>query len=315
MYSVPITFAVAFIILGMCAFLKAMPAEDCDNYGQQEKKLNIFWLAVGSFLTAYTVSCRPQVFFAVILDVIILRKYCFSFKYLKTSNGKKALAAVFGPMFIVATFVMLYNYLRFGSVFDFGAFYNLTFNDMRYRGFVWDRLPYGFVQYLLMPLKLNPEYPYFGGIDKNTVYIGETIQETTYGGLFFTAPFALIGFIGIAYYKYLKKNKSLFYVSLGAVLIGMLIIVFDITNAGILERYFFDFSFLFMIASSLTVLNVMKNCNNRIITESLNKVLIVFVIYEILYQVLVFINDSGGYLIGNRRDLYYHLYYLTGFGI
>lgn len=47
------------------------------------------------------------------------------------------------PYIIVAAGVMYYNAARFGSPFDFGANYNLTFNDMTLRGFRIDRFLYG----------------------------------------------------------------------------------------------------------------------------------------------------------------------------
>lgn len=311
LYSVPITFAIAFAIMGMWAFLKALP--DGDDMADAPV-LKIRWLVLGSLLTAYVVSCRPQIFLIVILDIIVLRKYCFNFKYLRSPNGIKALIAVFVPMLVIGSFIMSYNYLRFGSVFDFGAFYNLTFNDMRYRGFNWDRIPYGIVQYLFNPPKLMPEYPYFGNIDMNTVYMGETIQETTYGGLFFMAPFALVGFAGILYRKYLK-NKTLSLLSVASLGIGIFIVMFDTTNAGILARYFFDFSFFFMLSAGLTVMNVMQSTEGVLLKKSLGKILIALIIYEIIYQIFVFMGDSGDYLLGSRKDLLYHLYYLLGFGI
>ena len=91
---------------------------------------------------------------------------------------------------------MYYNYARFGSVFDFGASYNLTTNDMRYRGWVWGRIPYGIFVYLFQPVKLTTDFPFMETLFASTHYMGITIQEFTPGGLFATHLFAwLAGFL------------------------------------------------------------------------------------------------------------------------
>ena len=313
LYSVPIIWALAFGLWGLWFFAKAIP-EDKDK----SDTLNIPFLAAGSLCTALVTGCRPQIFLIVILDVLLLRKYAFSWKYLKTSNGIKAIVAVFVPMALVGSIVMAYNYARFGSPFDFGAFYNLTFNDMRNRGFVFDRIPYGASVYLLRPLEFNPEYPYFYNIYQNTKYMGETIQETTYGGVFMSSPFALVSFFSFFYWKKLSKNnRTLHLMSVSSILIALVIMVFDTVNSGILARYFFDFSFLWMLAAVFTVINILsvKGIRKTGVYNALIWGMIVILIFEIFYQMNVFMLDSGDYLMGNRKDLFYHYYYLFSFMI
>ena len=311
LYSVPIIWALALGLWGIWFFAKAIP-EDKDK----SDTLNIPFMAAGSLCTALVTGCRPHIFLIVILDVLLLRKYAFSWKYLKSSNGIKAVVAVFVPMVVVGSVVMVYNYARFGSPFDFGAFYNLTFNDMRNRGFVFDRIPYGTSVYLLRPLEFNPEYPYFYNIYQNTKYMGETIQETTYGGVFMSSPFALVSFFSLFYWKKLSKNnRTLHLMSVSSILIALVIIVFDTVNSGVLARYFFDFSFLWMLAAVFTVVNILsvKGIRKTGVYNALLWGLIVIFIFEIFYQMNVFMLDSGDYLMGNRKDLFYHYYYLFSF--
>ena len=313
LYSVPIIYAVAFAFLGMWGFMKSIPY----NAKMQPGVLNKGYLVLGSVLTALIAGCRPQLFLVVIIDVIIMKDYIFDLNYLKSSDGIKSLISVFTPMIIIGGLFMTYNYLRFGSLLDFGAYYNLTFNDMRYRGFAWDRIPYGIAVYLLHPMEFIPEYPYFGNIEKATKYMGVTIQETTYGGLFAACPFALVSLTSLFGAKKMKKKMTPWLISIASVAIAIVVMIFDTENSGILARYFFDFSFLWMIGAvmaSLILLN-MKKLKNTTIRKVLIWILVALVIYEAVYQILVFMLDSGDYLKGRRQDLFYHYYYMFGFGI
>ena len=105
--------------------------------------------------------------------------------------------------------------------------------------------------------------------------------------------------------------------SIASVIIAIIVMVFDTVNSGLLARYFFDFSFLWMIAGGLAVLNVVsiKKIKKTGVYNALAWTLIVMVIFEVIYQCLVFMLDSGDYLMGNRQDLFYHLYYLFGFAM
>ncbi|MBO4863135.1 MAG: hypothetical protein J5517_02100 [Eubacterium sp.] len=307
-YSVPITFAVAFALLGMWAFLKAIKPD--------KPSLDMKYLIIGSLLTALIAGCRPQIFIVFIIDVLILRKYFFSVKYLKSRQGLISCMAVIIPMIIVATALMIYNYKRFDNPFDFGAFYNLTFNDMRNRGWVWDRVPYGSVMYLFRPPELSPVYPFFSNIEKNTMYMGETIQETTYGGLIWACPVSLFCFLPFLFRKKYEDKCVLKYISVSTLLSGIVIMIFDTVNSGILARYFFDFAFIVMLSGICALWGLIKKYSfESTVYKILVNILLVFMIYMIIYQICVFMLDSGDYLISNRKDLFYHYYYMFSFGL
>ncbi len=313
LYSVPIIYAVAFSFMGVWAYMKALPARKKDV----GTRLNKMYLVFGSVFMAMIVGCRPQIFPVVLLGVIILRRYCFNLNYLKSRDGVLALVSVFVPMAVIGGLLMVYNARRFGSPFDFGAFYNLTFNDMRKRGWVWDRIPLGTVIYLFHPMNFVPEYPYFGNIYVETRYMGATIWETTYGGIFMSSPFSLFALTSLFYWKKLKKKSTIWMLSVASIAVALLVMVFDTVNSGILARYFFDFSFLWMIAASLSALNLMglKEIKKSELKNTLIWIFVAIMIFEIIYQCLVFMLDSGDYLMGNRQDLFYHLYYMFGFAM
>ncbi|MCR5502464.1 MAG: hypothetical protein K6F53_05620 [Lachnospiraceae bacterium] len=333
LYSVPIIWATAFAVLGMWAYLCAIPDEKDivkrkeKEKGKKKKKngkkagdtrhLKQGFLILGSILTALVAGCRPQLFLIVILDIILLRDYCFSWDYLKSRDGIASVLSVGAPMAVIGGLLMTYNALRFGSPFDFGAFYNLTFNDMRNRGVVWDRVPLGAVIYLIRPMELLPEYPYFGNISVPNMYMGETIWETTYGGIFWSSPFCLFAFLPFfRRKKMIKQQRTLYLLSVWSILIAVVIMIFDTINSGILARYFFNFCFLWMFAASFAVWILLAEGNIRkTVFRAVIWLLVCLTLFETVYQILVFMLDSGDYLKGNRADLFWHYYYLFGFGL
>lgn len=309
LYAVPMVYGVMFSVWGMWAFIRALGKD------RPEKKLDWKFMMIGSICTALVIGCRPQLFVVVIADALLFWDYLKSLTYLRSRNGLQAIAAVGIPMAVIGGLLMLYNAARFGSPFDFGAFYNLTFNDMRYRGFVFDRIPIGLATYLLRPVEFVPQFPYFGNINLSTMYMGETIWETTYGGIFAASPFSIFGLFSIILLKKLKKRSKLWIFSLSVFVSGMIVVIFDTVNSGILARYFFDFSYLLLFASGLTLFNILSDSKiKKSPTYTLILwILVVLLLYGFLYNMLTFMLDSGDYMMTNQRKLFYKLYYTFGF--
>lgn len=306
LYTVPILSGLAFGMLGFWCFLLADSREgSCVRY-----------LCAGSLFTALTAGCRPQLFLFVLLFAVLFRRDILSVKLIKEKQGRKAVTAFLLPMALVAGGLMYYNYSRFGSVFDFGANYNLTFNDMRRRGWHWDRIPLGIVAYLFQPVKLITRFPFTEATFFDSQYMGVTIQEATYGGLFMTNLFAWFGILPLTFRKQFKKSgRTPWLLSVVCLLTAAVIIIADTNMSGILQRYFSDFSIFIMLASAVAVLLMISNekiagsCVERAVVWAL----ILCLMTALAYQGMVFFLDTGEALCDMRPDLYSHVKYLTAF--
>lgn len=316
-YSIPNTYGLMFGMWGMWCIMKSDSSKIKKDGSVSIKALNIPYLAVGSLLTVLVLGCRPQIFVFIALDIIILRKYIFNLEYLKSRDGIKSILAFGIPMAVIGIILMVYNAMRFSSPFDFGANYNLTFNDMRYRGFNIDRIPLGLFMYLLHPMNISTEYPYFGNIYVDPKYMGVTIQETTYGGVLMAFPFAIVGLLAFLLHKKFNKKDTLWKLSITSWILALIIVVVDTEMSGILARYFADFSIFIMLAGVCTSLMIVKHeeVKGKYLYNAFVWFLIACFIFECFYHINVFTLDSGDYLRNNRRDLFYHLYYMVGFGI
>ena len=92
------------------------------------------------------------------------------------------------PFAVVGLGIMYYNYARFGSVTNFGANYNLTMNDMTQRGMQLSRILPAIFTYFLQPPNVSGVFPYVNPVVFNTSYLGQTIKEVTFGGIFACMP-------------------------------------------------------------------------------------------------------------------------------
>ncbi len=306
LYTVPILSGASFGMIGLwCFFLAA-------KKGQHSLK----YLSAGALCTALTAGCRPQLFVFSLFGLALFWKELASGTFIRTKGGKKAALAFLVPMAAVAGLLMYYNYSRFGNIFDFGANYNLTFNDMRNRGWQWDRVPLGIVAYLFQPIKLVTEFPFTEATYFNSQYMGITIQEATYGGIFMTSLFAWFGVLPLLFCRQMKEEGREPWLFTMAGLLGAgMIIVADTNMSGILQRYFGDFSIFLMLSAAVSALLIVSHpkIKGSFWENLVIKGLLVCFVTGIFFQGMTFFLDTGEALRELRPDLYSHVKYLTAF--
>lgn len=213
----------------------------------------------GAVLVALTLATRPQMVLAAVFGLLLFAPF------IRSSRGDAAsrrdVMASFRralvPFLIVGMVVLAYNFLRFGSPFDFGANYNLTTNDMVHRGFHVDRIPFGLYTYLFQPPVLGSQFPFLQKAYLDPAYQGITIYEPMYGGYFFLYPMTLILLVLPRVRKGLQ-SKGLFVPLLVASGLGLILCIFDLQGAGILMRYVCDFGMYFALAAALVFLELLQ---------------------------------------------------------
>ncbi len=305
-YNVPILLGMALGLLGTMCFLKA----------EKEEKLSPQLLGLGTFLVALVAGCRPQLLLFAIIPIILFRKQLFSVGFYRSANGKKSVLAVAVPLLVIGGFLMYYNYIRFGSPFDFGANYNLTTNDMRYRGWVWERIPLGVFELLLEPMTFGTEFPFAQIIYTSSQYMGQTIQEYTVGGVMATHFFAWFALLPLFIHKNVKKQFSTpWLLAIGCLISAIVIAVADTEMAGILWRYQIDLSIFIMLAATLACW--MLCSHEKIAGSSLKGYVICAVllcmVWELVFQCTTFFVDTSNSLQQMRQDLFVQAKYLIAF--
>ncbi len=120
LYCTAIVSAIALEVWSLYFFV-------CAVYCEQRENIQLLYAALGALLGALAFGCRPPIALANIIVipmlVVFIRQRKFSAKLL----GKLTLAAM--PYAVVGVSLMVYNYIRFDSPFEFGQAYQLTVAD------------------------------------------------------------------------------------------------------------------------------------------------------------------------------------------
>ncbi len=246
LYTLPIFMALTFAIMGLHLWIEAVD-EESKNGKLSKKKLFL-----GSLFMALIAGCRPQLLLSLFLAIPIFWKVVFKERRLFSKSSVLESVSFALPIVVFALFMFYYNYARFGSIFDFGANYNLTTNDMTSRGVNIFRIPQGLFYYFIQPLNIKGIFPYVSSTKFETYFMGTNIREATYGGAFFFTPIIFIVFLIFKAKDEIKK-VNLWAFSLLLIIFSVVIACADSIMAGILSRYFLDFCWLLMLASIIII--------------------------------------------------------------
>ena len=235
-YDIPLLAGCAFLLLGLGLCFAAM-----NRSGRR-----IPFLVCGGFSIACVAGCRPQLMlFAFPLVFLFLfgkteeGKLSFGKRGLFTKKSIPETLALLLPVIPVAIVVCWYNQARFGSIFEFGATYSLTSNDMNLRGFNMDRLLRGMYCFFFQPPVTTTDFPYLLSSVVEGDYMGRNLVEFTFGGFFAACPLLLVHFAPLfGLWKKLDKELRLVWLSLLAA--ALFIAGFDVNGAGVLYRYSCD---------------------------------------------------------------------------
>jgi len=269
-YIVPVHLALAFTLFALSLWLSAarrwtegvgaapLPSADAcfapDRVRGGAASIDLR-IAAGAFLAALVAGCRPQFLVCSALAAPILLPPARREARRGVTLRRVLLFAL--PYLAVALPLMYYNYIRFGSPFDFGANYNLTTNDMPHRGWKPDRLADGYFAYLFCLPRLTLRFPFFQNTDFKPIYLGKTILEPVYGGVLPLAPF-LWNLLGLRRVWAGLREKRLLWLALLPLLLSLIVIAADTEMAGLVSRYTEDFLLLLYLSAALVFLTGME---------------------------------------------------------
>lgn len=272
-YSLPIITAMTFSVFGIFLWLKALTEE-------RHRRLRFFF---GALLMALVAGCRPQITLLSLIALPIFWSFFFKEKHILKKDGILDLLSLAVPYITVAAGLMYYNAIRFSSPFDFGANYNLTTNDMTVRGFDFGRIGLGLFTYLFQLPAFSAIFPFIKPAAINTNYVGKTIYENCFGGIFATSPVLWALFL-LPFVKDKLKEKKLFIFTIVPIIIGVTVVIVDTQGAGLLERYFGDFSFMFLFSAALVIFALYEKYSEKKEHNAQNALLFAASLFSAFYQ-------------------------------
>lgn len=288
-YSLPIMLGLAFSVWGLYFWMKG-----------RSSKAPGRWYLIGSLCMALVVGCRPQLLVLSLLAFPLFWRHFITKRHITTPQGMREFACLLAPYAVVAAGLMWYNYARFGGLTNFGANYNLTVNDMTKRGLSVGRFAPAFFAYFIQPPNMTGVFPFLQPAIFETTYMGQTIKEVTFGGILPCLPLLWILFFSRRILQKRIEQRSTRTIA-GVIIVlitaGILIALLDAQMAGILQRYFADFSFMFLAAAVLLVFIVNENLKQgTVLHEIFPKILIALVTMSVLYSILLcFVPETGWY--------------------
>ncbi len=299
-YSLPIVTGLQFTYLGLNLIIWAISKP-------RFQKIKMF---LGALSLALVAGCRPQLLMGsfILIPLAII--------YLKRKPEKKeiisSILVICIPYIIIAILQMYYNYIRFGSIFDFGANYNLTTNDMTSRGFKFDRIPLGIVMYLFNPVNIKNTFPYIIETKLSTNYLGTTIYEPIYGGVFFSVIITSINLFIFKLRRYIR-NKLVFNTCLLLISSSLIIMIVDTQMAGILARYITDFSWLLVFSSILIILSLYNN--SKFNKKQIIRIVFILIAISLIYQFFYYFVSVANHFKNDNWRFWLEFFYAIQFWI
>ena len=288
-YSLPVMCGLAFSVWGLYFWMR----------GRSSSHTKICYL-LGSLCMALVVGCRPQLVLLSLVAIPLFWRTYITKRRICTREGIAEFSCLLAPFVVVAAGLMWYNYVRFGSFTDFGANYNLTVHDMPKRGLAVGRIAPALFAFFLQPPTVAGTFPYILPAIFDTTYMGQTVREVTFGGILACLPVMwVLPFAAPLMKKRFEQRstKTIAGVIITLLFSGVAIALFDAELAGILQRYYADFSFMLLAVVVLLVFIANENIRTHKTLFPMFKVgMTVLVGMSVLYSVLLcFVPETGWY--------------------
>ena len=251
-YEVAIASGLMFSVWGIYFIFRAIYDEAYDRIKKR-------YLVLGGAFLALAVGARPTMLIVSLLVPVMLLPFirsCLPIKnVIKDGAARKnvglTILALAVPYMVIGTGLAWYNYARFGSIFEFGATYQITAENVGVvsqtgllgnlrRGFD------GFFTYFFSSFVLRPQFPFVFPTRPDVVFTGHFPRGAVIGVFILPISWFLLGMF------YLRRKADAgkaMHIIMGLAVTGFLIAVMSSVLIGPLMRYTADFFWLFMFAS------------------------------------------------------------------
>ncbi len=301
-YELVIIVGLYFVLQGIYFILKST---ESDN----KKYFNIF---LGSLFLALSVACRPT---DLIVSLLIL-PYLINLFFNNIKNNKKnilkLILSVGIPYITVGIALMWYNYVRFDSIFEFGAKYQLTIANIHDLGSRIYAIPVGLMCNLFNMPNFILDFPFIVNNNNLGVFYGYYYIENMLGGLFVIAPICLFSF-GIIKVNKILDDKELKILIKVLLTIGLIIAVLSVMMAGSNQRYLIDYAWIFILVGILIFSSIYDFLKTNEAKKILQSLLGVITIYTFIVSILLGIVSEKSYMKNSSPEEYYKMKYIVCF--
>ena len=233
-YYAPMLAALDCFFFGMALSISA--SDDMEAGKLKSGRIKLFF---GSLLMAFIAGCRPQLVLGAVCTIPVLLHVLFVKKDGKYRPDIADCTVFAVPYIIVAVVLMIYNALRFGSPFDFGAMKNLTFAFLSNAGFSLTAAGAGVFYYLFRLPYLTVFYPYMDRSVFDWSNPNVLASHPSIGGIFMLYPVLFLAFACVLKQK-IGRDTELKRVGISALLLVPALAAVTATMGGLMDRYRMD---------------------------------------------------------------------------
>lgn len=301
-YELAIISALFFAVTGI-DFIFLCTEENC--------KYRYIKMFVGCLMLALAVACRPtQLLTSIIIVPVLIKLFIKNLKEKK--DILKNIMAVAIPYLSVGIALMYYNYIRFGNIFEFGASYQITINDMSHLGNRFMTLGTGIICSLFSIPTFLPNFPFLQYHNNLLTFYGDYYVENMMGGLFIMVPICLFIFGIFKVWKRTDKKKTLYFI-IDFIVVGIIFAIFSIMMGGSMQRYLADYAWIFIIAGICVFLEIVRLYKSEEAKNIMRKLFGVITIYVIIINLFSGIVSEKNYMSDNSPVKYNELKYTINF--
>ena len=283
----------------------------------EQKKYFYYHLAFASLWIALAVLSRATMALYAAVHVGYLIYYFI--RNMRTMNKKQIIlffTLSLMPYVIFGSIQVIYNYLRFGSFFDFGIQYSLTIADFKNMPFHFGNVLTSLYNFLLAPASVGTN-PFFvwGNCSRfgSAYYFFETGATI---GLFYRMPIIFVLCVLPFLLKYSKKERieHIFTRWLPCVIIPIIQVAIT-WQSGYAIRYYSDFSWPILMFAIFTLI---RFYDENIQNEGTEKVTFVILTIHLVFSFLITFTMIGIYVPmlthynGTNHPAYTARYYRYG---
>jgi len=234
-YSIVAAGGFMFVMAGMLLLFKSVERE----------QPNLVQVSLACLCFALAVGCRPNLVFVSILVPVVLWKY----------RSFKLAMFILAPYIMIAIPLCFYNYIRFGSITDFGANYNMSnFNPLAFKNILSpiEKTINTFicsVSYLFSINNYSISFPYVTSMPQDSKFIGHIVRFHDRGCGMINFPIVLCLFYFFKNITARNKPKA-FPIQSACLIVAAVLILLNSWLIGHSGRYMMDFA-IFIIFVSL----------------------------------------------------------------
>ena len=310
-------------IATVSALVCALAGIDCILNAFVDKGIKKKLLMLGAVFMALSVGCRPNyILVSFIIAPIVLNGFAKNGGYSRTSNLKdrcisyvkaifhknnvKAILAFIIPYIIIGLGLMYYNYIRFDSITEFGAKYQLTVYDTSYYHMTdLGKLPIAIAQDILMLPHISSVFPYVNPVSEASNYVGY-FYDIAYLGILSSPIMWLIFMVPWSLKRGVKEMKNKGFV-IASLVVGLIMCFITTAMGGSSLRYSVDFAWMFFIPVIYVIFDIYTKLKAKDMEKYAFIGLGALMIATIIVNALVCISPGWSSIKDNTPEIFYRL--------